>query len=43
MIASSRFRFAAHYALRHLLLSLGVALASAAVVARADGIDILHP
>ena len=32
MIASSRFRFAAHYALRHLLLSLGVALASAAVV-----------
>ena len=32
MIASSRFRFAARYALRHLLLSLGVALASAAVV-----------
>ena len=32
MIASSRFRFAARYALRHLLLSLGMALASAAVV-----------
>ena len=32
MIALSRFRFAARYALRHLLLSLGVAMASAAVV-----------